>query len=107
MFTDRVDSRGRVQSEVSELDFGNDALGKLFKELKLTTERIGQHNDYLERMASRLNHELRTPLNSVIGNAQLLSRADLPNKYRVQASDIATAGNLLLVLINDILDFNV
>jgi CheY-like chemotaxis protein len=55
---------------------------------------------------STMSHELRTPLNSVIGNAQLLSRADLPNKYRVQASDIATAGNLLLVLINDILDFN-
>ncbi|MFT7109985.1 MAG: signal transduction histidine kinase/CheY-like chemotaxis protein [Psychrobacter glaciei] len=55
---------------------------------------------------STMSHELRTPLNSVIGNAQLLSRADLPDKYRVQARDIATAGNLLLILINDILDFS-
>jgi signal transduction histidine kinase/CheY-like chemotaxis protein len=55
---------------------------------------------------STMSHELRTPLNSVIGNAQLLSRADLPDKYRVQANDIATAGNLLLILINDILDFS-
>lgn len=53
-----------------------------------------------------MSHELRTPLNSVIGNAQLLSRAGLPEHYRKQVSDIAKAGNLLLVLINDILDFS-
>ncbi len=53
-----------------------------------------------------MSHELRTPLNSVIGNAQLLSRAKLPETYRVKANDIATAGNLLLVLINDVLDFS-
>lgn len=55
---------------------------------------------------STMSHELRTPLNSVIGNAQLLSRAQLPDKYREQANDIAIAGNLLLALINDILDFS-
>ena len=77
LITDRVDSRGRVQSEVSELDFGNDALGKLFKELKLTTERIGQHNDYLERMASRLNHELRTPLSVVKSSLENLQGQDV------------------------------
>lgn len=53
-----------------------------------------------------MSHELRTPLNSVIGNAQILSRAHLPNKHHEQVNDISIAGNLLLMLINDILDFS-
>ena len=53
-----------------------------------------------------MSHELRTPLNSVIGNAQLLGRADLPSRYHGQVNDISIAGNLLLMLINDILDFS-
>lgn len=53
-----------------------------------------------------MSHELRTPLNSVIGNAQLLARAELPEKHHARVNDIALAGNLLLMLINDILDFS-
>lgn len=72
-----VDSRGRVQKEASEQDFGNDAIGELFQELKSTTERIGQHNDYLERMASRLNHELRTPISVVKSSLENLQSQDV------------------------------
>ena len=53
-----------------------------------------------------MSHELRTPLNSVIGNAQLLSRLELPEKAQPKVKDIELAGNILLVLINDILDFS-
>nr|WP_283786941.1 ATP-binding protein [Bermanella sp. WJH001]MDJ1537379.1 ATP-binding protein [Bermanella sp. WJH001] len=53
-----------------------------------------------------MSHELRTPLNSMIGNAQLLARAELPEKHHARVNDIALAGNLLLMLINDILDFS-
>ena len=77
LVAERVDSRGRAQSEASELDFGNDAVGKLFQELKLTTERIGQYNDYLERMASRLNHELRTPISVVKSSLENLQGRDV------------------------------
>ena len=77
LVAERVDSRGRAQSDASELDFGNDAVGKLFQELKLTTERIGQYNDYLERMASRLNHELRTPISVVKSSLENLQGRDV------------------------------
>jgi signal transduction histidine kinase len=77
LVTELVDSRGRVQSEVGELDFGNDAVGMLFEELKSTTERIGQYNDYLERMASRLNHELRTPISVVKSSLENLQGQDV------------------------------
>jgi signal transduction histidine kinase len=72
-----VDSAGGVRGGVSELDFGNDAVGKVFRELKSTTERIGQYNDYLERMASRLNHELRTPISVVKSSLENLQGQDI------------------------------
>jgi len=53
-----------------------------------------------------MSHELRTPLNSVIGNAQLLEKEELPDRVRMRVNDIAIAGNLLLTLINDVLDFS-
>lgn len=53
-----------------------------------------------------MSHELRTPLNSVIGNAQLLARSDIPKKHQTKVKDIGIASNLLLMLINDILDFS-
>ena len=53
-----------------------------------------------------MSHELRTPLNSVIGNAQLLEKEVLPDRVRMRVNDIAIAGNLLLTLINDVLDFS-
>lgn len=85
-------------------------------ELKQKQDRIQQIN-HLKLQAesstrsksiflANMSHELRTPLNSVIGNSQLLVRADLPEKHRAKINDIALAGNLLLMLINDILDFS-
>ncbi len=53
-----------------------------------------------------MSHELRTPLNSVIGNAQLLARSDIPKENQTKVNDIVIASNLLLMLINDILDFS-
>jgi PAS domain S-box-containing protein len=51
---------------------------------------------------SRMSHEMRTPLNAVIGFAQLLR---LQNGVRVDYVDhILTAGQHLLVLVNDVLD---
>lgn len=91
-------------------------LQKLQVELKQKQEHIQQISQLQVQAESAtrsktmflatMSHELRTPLNSVIGNAQLLARADLPEKYHAKVNDISIAGNLLLMLINDILDFS-
>lgn len=72
-------------------------------QLKIAAESSTQSKSMF---LATMSHELRTPLNSVIGNAQLLARADLPMKHHAKVNDIAIAGNLLLMLINDILDFS-
>jgi CheY-like chemotaxis protein/two-component sensor histidine kinase len=51
-----------------------------------------------------MSHELRTPLNSILGFAQLLSGADLDQRFRRGVQHILTAGEHLLSLINEVLD---
>ncbi|MGQ3046700.1 MAG: ATP-binding protein [Niveispirillum sp.] len=53
-----------------------------------------------------VSHELRTPLNAVIGFADLLLTADLPETERRRYIGLqAEAGRTLLAVINDVLDF--
>ena len=56
---------------------------------------------------SRMSHELRTPLNAILGFAQLLCiKQDevLTDSQKDKVNEILTAGNHLLVLINEVLD---
>jgi signal transduction histidine kinase/CheY-like chemotaxis protein len=54
---------------------------------------------------ANMSHELRTPLNHIIGFCQLLEMAGPDEDMLPDINKIRTAGNNLLVLINDILDF--
>ncbi|NOR42646.1 MAG: response regulator [Gammaproteobacteria bacterium] len=54
---------------------------------------------------SNMSHELRTPLNAILGFTQLLSfEKQLTEKQLSHISEINSAGNLLLKLVNQILD---
>ncbi len=54
---------------------------------------------------SSMSHELRTPLNAILGFTQLLKyEKDLTEKQQSHISEIDSAGNLLLELVNQILD---
>lgn len=58
---------------------------------------------------SSISHELRTPLNAVIGMAEILKRSDESMEKEQQREfmqTIVSAGNTLLSLINDVLDFS-
>ena len=56
----RVDAGGQVRAVEGEgVLEGGDAIAELARDASSAMTRVGQYNDYLERMASRLNHELR------------------------------------------------
>ncbi len=53
-----------------------------------------------------MSHELRTPMNGVLGMAQLLRASHLNGSQQAYVDAIASSGELLLSLINDVLDFS-
>ena len=52
------------------------------------------------------SHELRTPMNAIIGMAAMLRESDLKPAERRWASMIEAAGESLLMIINDLLEFS-
>lgn len=55
----------------------NDSVSRFEDNLGANVLRLRQHNDYLERMASRLSHELRTPVSVVKSSLENLQDSTL------------------------------
>ena len=56
---------------------------------------------------ANMSHEIRTPMNAILGMDEMILREAKDNeKITKYASDIKSAGNMLLSIINDILDLS-
>ncbi len=53
-----------------------------------------------------MSHEIRTPITGVLGMADLLAAAELPDKERRHVEAIRLSSRHLLAVVNDILDFS-
>lgn len=99
--------------------------------LKLITQELLQHKESLEELVetrtsdmkaaldeaekasqaknkfvSSMNHELRTPLNAVVGFSELIDMNAKDEFTKESSQKIISASQLLLVLINETLDFS-
>jgi signal transduction histidine kinase/DNA-binding NarL/FixJ family response regulator len=53
-----------------------------------------------------MSHEIRSPLNGIIGMSRVLLKTPLTEDQKEYASTVASSGNVLLSVINDVLDFS-
>lgn len=75
-----------------------------------------KHQEYIRQLdlisknktnfLSNVSHEIRTPINSVLGMNEMILRECTDDKIREYAMNIASSGQTLLQLINDVLDLS-
>lgn len=75
------------------------------KELREAIQRAEVANQAKSDFLAMISHELRTPLNAILGMAQILQKKELPSECNEYVNIISDAGNNLLALVSDILDF--
>lgn len=59
-----------------------------------------------EIFLANMSHEIRTPMNAILGMASQLAKTDLAEEQRFFLTNIKSAADNLLVIINDILDLS-
>ncbi|MCR5347367.1 MAG: response regulator [Fretibacterium sp.] len=74
--------------------------------LRRQSELLAAASKAKSAFLSNMSHEIRTPINAVLGMNEMILRESSEQDVIEYASNIRTAGNTLLGLVNDILDFS-
>lgn len=77
---------------------------RLLREVRKQKQIAEDANKAKARFLASMSHEIRTPLNTILGMDELILRESTESAIKEYALDIQTAGQTLLVLLNDILD---
>ena len=107
--TELEQTNSQLEEQTQMLEAQRDNLAQAQSELELKAQDLERANQYKSEFLANMSHELRTPLNSSLILAKLLADNKQGNLSEEQvrfAQTISSAGNDLLLLINDILDLS-
>jgi signal transduction histidine kinase/DNA-binding response OmpR family regulator/CHASE3 domain sensor protein len=102
-------TNAQLEEQTQILEYQKDELSRAQETLLERARDLERTNQYKSEFLANMSHELRTPLNSSLILAKLLADNKDGNLTAEQvrfAQTIASAGNDLLALINDILDLS-
>ncbi|EMN5128598.1 ATP-binding protein [Burkholderia contaminans] len=85
-----------------------DVTARRLTEDKLREARVAADdaNKAKSTFLATMSHEIRTPLNAIVGNLELMERAELPAVERQRLKTIVSSSDALLRVINDVLDLS-
>lgn len=96
----------RFNDMLAQIELREDVLAQQRDQLALLREKADEANAAKSGFLASMSHEIRTPLNAVIGMTYLALQTALTPKQRDYVSKAMQAGEHLLALINDVLDFS-
>ncbi|HVV00917.1 MAG TPA: response regulator, partial [Verrucomicrobiae bacterium] len=100
-------TNSQLEEQTTLLEAQKEDLARAKNSLEAQSHQLEQASQYKSEFLANMSHELRTPLNSSLILAKLLAdnrQGNLSAEQVEYAKTIASSGNSLLALINDVLD---
>ena len=96
----------KTAAEGTELSLAEETLQQKNEELEAARNAAEKAENARDIFLANMSHELRTPINTILGLNELILRESQEEAVKEYARDIRQAGNILLALVSDILDFS-
>lgn len=100
------DMKKRAENKGTELSLTKEELQQKNDELQAARDAVEKAENARDIFLANMSHELRTPINTILGLNELILRESQEEAVKEYARDIRQAGNILLALVSDILDFS-